>query len=82
MARLHQAAREQAAERRRYVRVQAAKAGVGALLAIGFVALLGRPDAVQGTALAVLLAPAALALIGLCGVRLSILETARIPPSP
>ncbi|HSC18779.1 MAG TPA: PAS domain-containing sensor histidine kinase [Rhizomicrobium sp.] len=75
MAGMQQRARDRSTERRRFVRVQAAKGGVGAILAIGFVALLGRPDAMQSAALAVLLAPGALAVAGFCGARLEILET-------
>jgi cell cycle sensor histidine kinase DivJ len=62
--------------RRRFVAVQAAKAGVGALLALGFCGLVGRPDSAEMVAIAGLLAPVPLALLGLMPISLSRLEQA------
>jgi two-component system, cell cycle sensor histidine kinase DivJ len=76
MAGYETATRESAAERRQFVRIQAAKAGLGALIALGFMALIGRPDAVEGVAILALLAPGALALLGLVRAPLFLLETA------
>ncbi len=76
MAGFDKASRESAAERRSFVHVQAAKAAIGALLAAGFLALVGRPDALEWVALGALLAPALLAILGLLRVPLPALETA------
>jgi cell cycle sensor histidine kinase DivJ len=62
-------------ERRRFVRVQAAKAAVGLLLGAGFLVLLGRPNTREAIALAALLSPAALALLGLIRLPIGVLET-------
>ena len=67
---------EPKAQRRRFVVVQAAKAGAGAALALGFVALAGRPDPAEWVAIAGLLAPALLALLGFTPVALERLEQA------
>ncbi|MBS0279433.1 MAG: PAS domain-containing sensor histidine kinase [Proteobacteria bacterium] len=64
-----------AAQRRRFMVVQAAKAAVGALLAAGFVALTGMPDTVAWIAIAGLLFPAALALLGFTRISLDTLES-------
>ena len=53
--------REEAGERDRFIRVQAAKAGVGAILAVAYGALFGAPDAIDDIAIAALLCPAILA---------------------
>ena len=60
--------------RRRFVAMQAAKAGTGAFICIGFFALLGRPDRAETVAMILLMAPALLALIGFTRARLSTLE--------
>ncbi|HEX3756879.1 MAG TPA: PAS domain-containing sensor histidine kinase [Rhizomicrobium sp.] len=62
------------AQRRLFVAVQGAKAAVGAILAIAFVGLVGRPDAAEIVAIAGLMAPAVLALLGFTRIPLSILE--------
>src|SRR5271155_3199602 len=49
---------EKSGDRRRFVAVQAAKAGVGACLSLGFAILVGRPDFAEAVAIAGLLAPA------------------------
>ena len=56
--------------------VQAAKAGVGAILGLAFFGLAGRPDPVEWIALAGLIAPAALALLGFTALPLAVLEQA------
>jgi cell cycle sensor histidine kinase DivJ len=66
---------ESTAERRRFMRVQAAKALVGALLAAGFIALLGRPDLAESLAIAGLVLPGALALLAFSRLPLPVLET-------
>ncbi len=63
-----------AGERRRFVALQAAKAGVGGALGLVFFGMIGRPDAAEAIATAVLMAPALLALLGLAGLRLALLE--------
>ena len=75
MASKEHAFSESVDERRRFVRVQAAKAAVGLALGAAFFLLLGRPDTREGIALAALLAPAALALLGLLRLPLPCLET-------
>jgi cell cycle sensor histidine kinase DivJ len=75
MADLRTALREPAGERRRFVRVQAAKAAVGAFLAAAFIAIVGRPDAMELIAVAGLVSPAILALLGLARIPLPVLET-------
>ena len=60
--------------RRLFVNIQSAKAGVGAILAIAFVAIVGRPDVAEGVALAGLLLPAMLAALAFTPLRLSLLE--------
>src|ERR1041385_3782805 len=76
MADLRTTLREQAGERRRFVRVQAAKGLVGALLAVAFTAIVVRPDATEFIAIALLTAPGILALLGLLRAPLPALETA------
>ncbi len=55
--------------------MQAAKAGVGAGLGGIFVALVGKPDIAEWIAIAGLLAPAALALLGFTRLKLDTLES-------
>jgi cell cycle sensor histidine kinase DivJ len=62
------------AQRRRFMRMQAAKAGLGALLGLAFFAVIGRPDAAELAALAGLMIPAGLALLALTSISLSALE--------
>ncbi|MGD0141604.1 MAG: PAS domain-containing sensor histidine kinase [Rhizomicrobium sp.] len=69
---------EKGGSRRRFVAVQAAKAGIGACLALAFVALIGRPDIAEIVAIAGLLAPGALALLALTRISLATLETASL----
>jgi two-component system, cell cycle sensor histidine kinase DivJ len=76
MAGFDKASREAAAGRRSFVRIQAAKAAIGALLAAGFLTLVGRPDVLEWVALGALLAPALLAILGLLRLPLPALETA------
>jgi cell cycle sensor histidine kinase DivJ len=62
------------AQRRSFVAVQAAKAGLGAAMGLAFFGLAGRPDAAEAIAMAGLMAPAILALLGLTRVPLAWLE--------
>jgi two-component system, cell cycle sensor histidine kinase DivJ len=64
--------------RQRFAVMQFAKAGLGAVLALGFVAFVGRPDAVEAIAIAGLLAPAILALLTTTEVSLAALESAAL----
>ncbi|MGN6149652.1 MAG: PAS domain-containing sensor histidine kinase [Rhizomicrobium sp.] len=61
--------------RRRFMVVQAAKAGVGAILAAGFVALTGMPGVVEWIAIGGLLFPAMLALLAFAPISLDALES-------
>jgi len=70
------AVNESPAARARFFRIQGAKAGIGATLAIVFVALVGRPDLLESIAVAALLAPGALALLALSRLPLAALESA------
>ncbi len=60
--------------RRRFIAVQAAKAGLGFGLALGFWLLAGPPDLAETLAMAGLMAPAFLALLGLTPLSLEMLE--------
>ncbi len=62
--------------RRRFIAVQAAKAAVGAGLALGFAGLVGRPDSAETVAIAGLVAPLGLALLGFLPISLDRLEQA------
>ncbi|HWU56196.1 MAG TPA: ATP-binding protein [Rhizomicrobium sp.] len=62
------------AQRRRFMRMQAAKAGLGALLGLAFFAVIGRPDAVELAVLAGLMIPAGLALLARTPMSLAALE--------
>jgi cell cycle sensor histidine kinase DivJ len=64
------------APRRLFLLVQAAKAAVGLGLALAFVWLVGRPDGAEWVAMAGLMAPALLALLGMTRVPLTVLEQA------
>ena len=63
------------AQRRLFIGVQASKAAIGAVLGIGFIAMVGRPDASELVAMAGLLAPAFLALLGFTRISSSTLES-------
>jgi cell cycle sensor histidine kinase DivJ len=76
MSEIETTAGEQKAGRSRFMRIQGAKAAVGAVLAILFVIVVGRPDVTESIALAALLGPGALALLAFARVRLSTLESA------
>ncbi len=62
--------------RRRFVAVQAAKAGVGACLALCYAALVGRPDIAEAIAMVGLVMPGALAFAAFTALPLATLETA------
>jgi len=64
----------QIAQRRLFAAVQGSKAAIGALLALAFVGLVGRPDLAESIAIAGLLAPALLALMAYTEVSLALLE--------
>ena len=64
------------AQRRRFVLLQAAKAGIGAALGLAFFGMVGRPDGSEMVAFAGLLIPGALALLALTPVSLVALEQA------
>jgi cell cycle sensor histidine kinase DivJ len=68
-------AEEKSANRRRFAAVQAAKAGIGACLALCYMALFGRPDIAEAAAMAGLLMPGALALLAFTPLPLAALET-------
>jgi cell cycle sensor histidine kinase DivJ len=65
---------DQRAQRRRFVAIQAAKGAVGALLGLGFFGVLGTPDLAEAIAMAGLMAPAGLALLGMTRISLPALE--------
>jgi cell cycle sensor histidine kinase DivJ len=67
---------ETPAQRRAFLRVQVAKAGLGAVLGLLFIALVGRPDLLEGVALAALLTPAIFAGLSLTAIPLAVLEQA------
>jgi cell cycle sensor histidine kinase DivJ len=69
---------EERAARRRFAAVQGAKALVGAALAAGFIALIGRPDIAEMVAMAGLLIPALLAVLAFTRLSLAALETAAL----
>jgi len=68
----------QARQRRQFIAVQCSKTGVGVLLCLGFLAVVGRPDASEIVAMAGLVSPVLLALLALTSVRLAILEQAAL----
>jgi cell cycle sensor histidine kinase DivJ len=67
---------EAGVERRVFMLIQAAKALVGGALGLGFFGMVGRPDALELVAMAGLLLPGALALLGFSSIRLALLEQA------
>jgi cell cycle sensor histidine kinase DivJ len=64
--------------RRAFVLLQAAKAAIGLGLSVAFVVLVGRPDLAEILAMAGLLAPALMALLGLTELPLAFLEQASL----
>jgi cell cycle sensor histidine kinase DivJ len=66
---------ELAAQRRRFMIVQMAKAGVGIVLAGAFVAVIGQPDLTEWIAIGGLLLPAVVALLGFTPLSLVALES-------
>src|ERR1700744_2153918 len=64
------------AQRRAFMLVQGAKSGVGGALGVAFFGVVGRPDPLEWIALAGLIAPAGLALLGLTAIPLAALEQA------
>jgi cell cycle sensor histidine kinase DivJ len=64
--------------RKLFVSIQISKAGVGVALAIGFLALVGRPDLTEVVALCGLLAPAGLAALAFTPLPLAALEQASL----
>jgi cell cycle sensor histidine kinase DivJ len=66
------------ASRRLFITVQASKAAIGAALGVGFIAMVGAPDVAEVIAMAGLLAPAVLALLGFTRLSLPALETVAI----
>src|SRR5688572_27612381 len=64
--------------RRQFVAIQAAKAALGAVLGLGFFGVVGRPDMAEAIAMAGLMAPAILALLGLTRIPLALLEQASL----
>ncbi|HEY1637058.1 MAG TPA: PAS domain-containing sensor histidine kinase [Rhizomicrobium sp.] len=69
------AARENAAERRAFARVQASKAGLGAVIAAGFAMFVGPPDMFEEVALALLVFPGVLAFLALFRLPVVVLES-------
>ena len=63
------------AARRRFLAMQCAKSGFGAVLSLAFLGLLGRPDLAEAGAMVVLLLPAPLGLLAFTSVPLSKLES-------
>jgi cell cycle sensor histidine kinase DivJ len=64
-----------AAQRRRFIGVQAGKGALGAALSAIFIALVHHPDAAESIAIAGLFFPAALALLGFTRAPIALLET-------
>ena len=62
------------AQRRTFMVIQAAKAVVGGTLGLCFFAMVGRPDTLELVAMAGLLMPGALALLGFTEIGLAALE--------
>jgi len=62
------------AQRQRFMRMQFAKAGLGALLGLAFFVMIGTPDGAELVALSGFMIPACLALLALAPIPLSVLE--------
>jgi cell cycle sensor histidine kinase DivJ len=69
---------EQPGTRRRFIAVQTAKAGIGAVLTFAFVAFIGRPDIAEIIAFVGLIAPGVLALLAFTRISMAALETASL----
>ena len=63
---------------RQFIAVQAAKAGLGAALCAGYIAVVGVPGTLELVAMAGIMAPAVLAVLALLKVPLAILEQASL----
>src|SRR6202000_823243 len=61
-------------QRRMFMLVQAAKALVGGVLGLGFFSMIGRPDTLELVAMAGLVMPGVLALLGFTRIKLPVLE--------
>ncbi|HTO40898.1 MAG TPA: ATP-binding protein [Rhizomicrobium sp.] len=70
--------KEDWAARQRFFSIQIAKAGLGALLALAFLALVGWPHAAEGAAIVGLMAPAVLAIFAFTDIALEDLESAAL----
>src|SRR5947199_4065026 len=64
--------------RRQFAAVQLAKAGLGTLLWLAYAALVGRPQPLDFIALAGFISPCLLALLGMSGIALPVLESASL----
>ena len=64
--------------RKLFAAIQASKAAVGLALALGFIGIVGHPDAAEAVALGGLIVPALLAALAFTRIPLSILETASL----
>ncbi len=64
--------------RRQFVAIQSSKAALGALLSLGFVLIVGRPDTAETLAILGLVAPAVLVLLAFLSVPLALLEQAAL----
>jgi cell cycle sensor histidine kinase DivJ len=70
--------KEEWAQRSRFFSIQMAKAGLGALLALAFVMLVGRPDAAEGVAVIGLFAPGVLAALSFTDIAVEESEWAAL----
>ncbi len=66
--------KEESGSRRRFIAVQAAKAGIGLCLVLGFASLIGMPDIAEAVAMAGLLLPGVLVLLAFAPIKLAMLE--------
>ncbi|HEX3653774.1 MAG TPA: PAS domain-containing sensor histidine kinase [Rhizomicrobium sp.] len=76
MASFESAAREETVERRRFIRVQLAKAAIGGSLAAGYTSIFGAPDLIDSVAIGALLSPVLLVVAALLRIPFAVLETA------
>jgi len=67
-----------AAHKRQFVAVQAAKAGLGAVVCAGYLVFIGRPGPLEMVAMAGMLAPLLLAFLALTKIPLAVLEQASL----
>jgi cell cycle sensor histidine kinase DivJ len=70
--------KEEWAQRQRFFSIQTAKAGLGALLALAFVAVVGQPDVAEAAALVGLFAPGVLAVLAFTDIAVEELEWAAL----